>query len=104
MESRISVELLENKLFFHDKVSLVRYLNFLTQSVRFKGFFQMKLIDTIEKLMNEYSNAVDYSFGVCGRSRRRFFKCSFCNRAYKYHTLLREDFILLTYTLSNMFS
>ena len=57
-----------------------------------KAQFIMKLIDTIEKLMNEYSNAVDYSFSVCGRSQRRFFKCSFCHRAYKYHSLLRKDF------------
>ena len=62
----------------------------------------MELIDTIENLMNEYSNAIDYSFGVCGRSRRRFFKCSFCNRAYKYHSLLRGDFKLFP-IISNYF-
>ena len=93
---RTSVELLENKL-----LSLVWDLNLLKAICPFQGLCKMELIDTIEKLMNEYSNAVDYSFGVCGRSRRRFFKCSFCNRAYKYHSLLRRDFKLFYGMLSS---
>ena len=46
----------------------------------------MSLIETVEALTLEYSYECD--FGITERSRKRYFKCGFCIRKYKYHSVL----------------
>ena len=48
----------------------------------------MSLADEAERLLTEYTNAIDYSFD--SRDRRRTLKCSFCTRSYKYQAILNE--------------
>ena len=44
------------------------------------------LVETVETLLMEYSNSLEYSF----RERGRCIKCSFCNRSFKYQLVLNE--------------
>ena len=50
----------------------------------------MNSADEIEQMMVEYSIAIDMSLGGDSNSRRRMFKCGFCTRTYKYHTILEN--------------
>ena len=44
------------------------------------------LVETVETLLMEYSNSLEYAY----KSRRCRIKCSFCNRSFKYQLVLNE--------------
>ena len=48
----------------------------------------MSVIETVETLTKEYAFKCDVE--IAARSRGRFFKCGFCIRKYKYHSLLEN--------------
>ena len=48
----------------------------------------MTLIDEIDEVMVEYSFAMETSYSRSSKSRK--FKCGFCSRTYKYHTILAD--------------
>ena len=47
------------------------------------------LSETVENLLMEYSNSLEYSF----KERGRHLRCSFCNRKFKYQMVLNQHAI-----------
>ena len=47
------------------------------------------LSETVENLLMEYSNSLEYSF----KERGRHLRCSFCNRKFKYQMVLHQHAI-----------
>lgn len=45
------------------------------------------MAETVEKLLLEYSNSLEYSFN---ESRGRHLRCCFCNRKFKYQMVLNQ--------------